>query len=177
VTVCWVDWDHPDPAGYREHRILNWLEINNAEWEEQYYEIAEFLSAYDILRIGVDAQGMGSAVAERLGRIFADRCEVIPVSSDAKTQAERWSHLIALLQRRMIVYPGHSKARRTKVWKRFRQQMEDAEKALKGQYMLVQAPDERDAHDDYVDSLAIAAAMSLVETVPYAESFESPWYR
>ena len=32
VTVCWVDWDHPDPAGYREHRILNWLEIHNTNF-------------------------------------------------------------------------------------------------------------------------------------------------
>ncbi len=32
VTVVWVDWDHPDAFGFHEHRILNWLEINNQEW-------------------------------------------------------------------------------------------------------------------------------------------------
>ena len=46
VTVMWVDWDHPDPAGYREHRILNWLEIHNTAWEEQYFEIMDFLEPY-----------------------------------------------------------------------------------------------------------------------------------
>ena len=60
VTVCWVDWDHPDPAGYREHRILNWLEIHNTDWEEQYFEIMDFLDPYDIAYVGVDAQGMGA---------------------------------------------------------------------------------------------------------------------
>jgi hypothetical protein len=175
VTVCWVDWDFPDAAGYREHRILNWLEIQNTEWEEQYFQIVDFLDNYNLAYVGVDAQGMGSAVAERLQRLLEHRCEVIPVSSDIKTQSERWKHLIALLQRRMIVYPGHSKARRTRAWKRFRQQMEDAEKVIKNQYMLIQAPEERDSHDDFVDSLAIACSMSLQDTVPLVESCDSPW--
>jgi hypothetical protein len=178
VTVCWVDWDFPDPAGFREHRVLNWLEIHNTEWEDQYFQIVDFLDNYNIAYVGVDAQGMGSAVAERLQRLLEHRCEVIPVSSDIKTQSERWKHLIALLQRRMIVYPGHSKARRTRIWKRFRQQMEDAEKVIKGNYMMIQAPpDERDSHDDFVDSLAIACAMSINDTTPYVETFEAPWFR
>jgi len=178
VTVCWVDWDHPDAAGYREHRVLNWLEINNTSWEEQYYQICDFLDYYDLAYVGVDAQGMGSAVHERLSLLLGHRCEVIPVTSDLKNQADRWKHLIQLLQRNMIVYPGHSKARRTRVWRRFRQQMEDAEKVMKGNYMLIQAPDDsREAHDDYVDSLAIACAMSMQDTVPEVEVSMAPWFR
>jgi len=177
VTVMWVDWDFPDPAGYREHRILNWLEIKNTAWEEQYFEMVEFLDYYNLAYVGVDAQGMGSAVADRMQRLLGSRCEVIPFNSDAKTQAERWKHLIALFQRRLLVYPGHSKARRTRVWKRFRQQMSDAEKVMKGQYLLVQAPDERDAFDDYVDSAALACACTMNDTVPVVEAFDSPFYR
>ena len=178
VTVSWVDWDHPDAAGYREHRILNWLEINDTDWESQYYEILEFLDNYDLAFVGVDAQGMGGPVAERLGRLLGHRCEVVPLSSDSKAQSERWTHMIQLLQRNMIIYPGHSKARRTRVWRRFRQQMEDAEKAMKGNYMTVQAPDDsHDAHDDFVDSLAICCAMSMNDTVPEVESLEAPWFR
>lgn len=177
VTVCWVDWDFPDPAGYREHRILNWLEIHNTEWEDQYFQIVDFLDNYNLAYVGVDAQGMGSAVAERLKRLLEHRCEVIPISSDIKTQSERWKHLIALLQRRMVVFPGHSKAKRTRVYKKFRAQMEDAEKIMKNQYMLIQAPDERDAHDDYVDSLALACSLSMGEQGELVESFEAPWFR
>lgn len=178
VTVSWVDWDHPDPAGYREHRVLNWLEIQNTNWEQQYYEIADFLGSYDLAYVGVDAQGMGGPVAERLARMLGHRTEVIPVTSDLKNQAERWQHLIQLLQRNMLIYPAHSKARRTRKWQRFRQQMEDAEKIMKGNYLMIQAPeDSREAHDDYVDSLAIACAMSLQDTVPEVEAVEAPWFR
>ena len=177
VTVAWVDWDHPDAAGYREHRILNWLEIHDTDWESQYYQILEFLDAYDLAFVGVDAQGMGGPVAERLERLLGHRTEVVPVTSDLKNQAERWAHMIQLLQRNMIIYPGHSKARRTRVWKRFRQQMEDAEKVMKGNYMMIQAPeDTRDSHDDYVDSLAIACSMSILDTVPEVEALEAPWF-
>ena len=177
VTVCWVDWDHPDPAGYREHRILNWLEIHNTEWETQYFEIMEFLENYDVLRVAVDAQGMGSAVAERLQRLLGSRCEVLPLTSDAKNQADRWKHMIELLQRQMLIYPGHSHARRTRVWRRFRQQMADAERVMKGQYLLVQAPeDEKDSHDDYCDSLALAVACSITETVSEVEQYENIFY-
>jgi hypothetical protein len=177
VTAMWVDWDFPDAAGYREHRILNWLEINNTEWEEQYWQIMEWLDPYNLAFMGVDAQGMGSAVADRFKRLLGSRCEVIPFSSDAKNQSERWKHLIELMQRRMFVYPGHSKARRTRVWRRFRQQMVDAEKVMKGQYLLIEAPHEREAHDDYVDSAALACACSMLETVPFVEQVESPFYR
>jgi len=176
VTVCWVDWEHPDPAGYREHRILNWLEIHNTNFEEQYFQIMDFLEPYDIVSVGVDAQGMGGPVADRLQRLLGSRCQVTAYPSDAKNQSERWKHLIQLLQRRMMVYPGHSKARRTRVWRRFRQQMSDAEKAMKGQYLLVEAPNEREAHDDYVDSLALACACSLEDSVPVVEEMTSPFY-
>ena len=176
VTVCWVDWEHPDPAGYREHRILNWLEIHNTDFEEQYFEIMDFLEPYNISHVGVDAQGMGGPVADRLARLLGSRTEVIPFHSDAKNQSDRWKHLIQLLQRQMLVYPGHSKARRTRVWRRFRQQMSDVEKVMKGQYLLVEAPNEREAHDDFVDSLSLACACSLQESIPLVEMMESPFF-
>ena len=137
----------------------------------------EFLDSYNLAYVGVDAHGMGSAVADRLERLLGNRCDVLPMHSDSKNQADRWKHLIALLQRRMLVYPGHSKARRTRAWRKFRQQMADAEKVMKGQYLLIQAPEERYAYDDYVDSLAIAAACSLNDTVPMVEVMHSPFYR
>ena len=179
VTVCWVDWEHPDPAGLYEHRILDWLEITNADWESQYYQIADFLAPYNIARCGVDSQGMGSAVAERLDLILGGRMEVIPVQSDSASQDKRWRHLTQIIQRDLLIYPGHSNARRTRAWKRFRQQMTDAEKVVKGQYLLVAAPSEaKDAHDDYVDSLAIATSMSIESLLgDEVEVLEAPWYR
>lgn len=175
VTVVWVDWDHPDGFGFYEHRVLNWLEINNVEWERQYFEIVDFLRNYDVFRIGVDSQGVGGAVAERL-QILLPQIEVTAISSDAKAQNERWVHLTELIQREQLIIPGHSKARRTKSWKRFNQQMLDLEKVYRGPYMLAAAPDERGAFDDYPDSLAIACNLTQQDTMPQITVTENPFY-
>jgi hypothetical protein len=176
VTVCWVDWEYPDPFGFREHRVLNWLELHNQPWEEQYFRICEFLDNYKLAYVGVDAQAMGSAIAERLQHLLGSRCEVIGMASDVKTQGVRWKNLQTLIDRRLMVYPGHSKARRTRVYQRFRQQMSDAIKVFRAGQMLVEAPQEQEAHDDYVDSLALACAASMIEAVPTVEVAESPFF-
>lgn len=176
ATAVWVDWDHPDGFGFFEHRVLNWLEINNEEWESQYFQIIDFIRNYDVYRVGVDAQGVGGAVAERL-QILLPEIEVIPISSDAKAQNERWVHLTELIQREQIIIPGHSKARRTKNWKKFNQQMQDLEKVYRGPYLLAAAPEERGAFDDYPDSLAIACSLTVLDTMPQVEVFNSPFHR
>jgi hypothetical protein len=176
VTVVWVDWDHPDPFGFYEHRVLNWLEINNEEWESQYFQIIDFLRNYDCMRIGVDSQGVGGAVAERLQLLLPD-IEVLAVTSDAKNQNERWVHLTELIQRDQLVIPGHSKARRIRTWKRFNQQMSDLEKIYRGPYLLAAAPDEKGAFDDYPDSLAIACQMTTQDTMPTILVADNPFFR
>ena len=48
---------------------------------------------------------------------------------------------------------------------------------MKGQYLLIEAPNEREAHEDYVDCAALACACSMMETVPDVEQVNSPFYR
>jgi hypothetical protein len=69
----------------------------------------------------------------------------------------------------MLTWPGHSKSRRLKVHRRFRQQMEDAELRYEGPHVVVQAPRAADAHDDYVDSLANAVALTADAVMPEVE--------
>lgn len=165
VTVVWVDWDRPDEFGYFDHRVLNWLELQGDDWEEQYFQIVNFLSNYDVLAIGVDANGVGDAVAQRL-KILMPRAEVVSLTSSPTEQSKRFKHLQALIQRRSVSFPAHAKTRRLRVWKRFMQQMIDAEIQYKGPNFMVSAPDESYAHDDYVDSLAIACSLTVDLVMP-----------
>lgn len=175
ITPVWVDWDRPDPFGFYEHRILNWHEINNVEWESQYFQIIDFLRNYNVYRIGVDAQGVGGAVAERL-QILLPNIEVVAVSSDVKAQNERWTHLTQLIQRNQLYAPGAQAARNTRRWKKFNQQMGDLERINRGPYMLAQAPDERGAFDDYPDSLAIACQLTVKDIMPTVTVTTNPFY-
>jgi hypothetical protein len=175
VTVVWVDWDRPDEFGYFDHRILNWLELQGDDWEEQYFQIVNFLSNYDVLAVGVDANGVGDAVAQRL-KLLLPRAEVMPLTSSSSEQSKRWKHLQALIQRRSIAYPNHAKTRRLRVHKRFVQQMTDAEVQYKGPNFMVAAPDESYAHDDFVDSLAIACSLTVDLVMPEIQSTSSPFF-
>jgi hypothetical protein len=160
-TAIWVDWDHPDEFGLYRHRVLDWLELHGEEWESQYEQICQFASQYNVFKIGVDAQGMGGPVAEHL-QVLLPRTEVVALKMDPIDQSARWTHLIQLMQRELVGWPASGNTRRTRRYKRFRQQMCDAEKEYKGKYLYVHAPDnERNAHDDYVDSLALGCALTM----------------
>ncbi len=175
VTVVWVDWDRPDEFGYYDHRVLNWLELQGEDWEQQYAEITDFLANYDVLAVAVDANGVGDAVAQRL-KLLLPRAEVIPVTSSMSEQSARFKHLQALIQRKMIGFPGHSKARRLRTWKRFMQQMIDAERHYQGANFTVKAPEEAWAHDDHVDALALAVSCTKELVMPTIEISNSPFY-
>jgi Terminase RNaseH-like domain len=176
VTVVWVDWDRPDEFGYFDHRILNWLEIQGDDWEDQYFQIVQFLSNYDVLAVGVDANGVGDAVAQRL-KLLLPRAEVHSLGSSQSEQSKRWKHLKALIDRRMVGWPAHAKTRRLRTWKRFYQQMSDLETKFQGPNFLAHAPDEAHAHDDFADSLAIACCLTMDLTMPTVEQSTSPFFR
>ena len=175
VTVVWVDWDRPDEFGYFDHRVLNWLELQGDDWEEQYFQIVNFLSNYDVLAIGIDSNGVGDAVAQRL-KILMGRADVISLTSSQSEQSRRFKHLQELIQRRMLSYPAHAKTRRLRIWKRFYQQMTDAEVKYKGPNFIVAAPDESYAHDDFVDSLAIATSLTRELVMPEVEVSSSSFF-
>ena len=175
ITVVWVDWDRPDEFGYYDHRILNWLEIQGDDWEDQYFQIVNFLNNYDVLSVGVDANGVGDAVAQRL-KLLLPRAEVYALSSSQSEQSKRWKHLKALIDRRMVGWPAHAKTRRLRTWRRFYQQMSDLETKFQGPNFLAHAPDEAHAHDDYADSLAIACFLTMDLTMPSVEVSSSPFF-
>ena len=175
VTVVWVDWDRPDEFGYFDHRVLNWLELQGDDWEEQYFQIVNFLSNYDVLAVGVDGNGVGDAVAQRL-TLLLPRAVVSAVTSSPSEQSRRWKHLQALIQRKMLSWPAHAKTRRLRTWKRFYQQMTDLEVTYKGPNFSAAAPDENYAHDDFADSLAIACSLTKELTMPEVSVSSNPFF-
>lgn len=174
VTVCFVNWARTDEFGYYDHRVLNWLEIQGTDWEEQYFLVHRFLSNYAVAMVGIDSQGVGDAFASRM-RALMPQTEIESIPSDPSTQTKRWLHLEQLFGRGLISWPAHAETRRLRTFKRFYQQMEDLEKVHKGKYVMAEAPNERDAHDDYADSLALATILTKDFTMPTVEVTESPF--
>jgi hypothetical protein len=160
ATALFVDWEHPDEFGLYHHVVLDWLELHGEDWEGQYAQICDFAGRWSVSRMGVDAQGMGEPVAERLD-VLLPNVDVVPLPMNPIDQSERWRHLLQLLQREKVRWPAGEQTRRTKPFQRFVQQMTEVEKEYKGKYIVVEAnPRDKNAHDDYVDSLALAAWMT-----------------
>lgn len=155
VTVVSVDWDHPNENGLYHHLVLDWLDMAGEKWEEQYYLIAEFLKGYNVLAVGIDEGGMGDMFADRMRHILPREIQVNPISSSPQAQSKRWKYLTTLMTGshprygKLLRYPAHSSAKRTKTWKKFYEQMTSLEKKYQGPYLLAEAPNEAQAHDDY----------------------------
>lgn len=175
VTAVWVGWDKQDPYGYFEHRVLNWLDLQGMGWEEQYFRIVEFVSNYNIFAIGIDTGGVGDVLAGRL-KVLLPNTRIEELGSSLPEQSKRWKHLGELMDRGMIGWPMHAKTRRLKTYRRFRQQMEDLEKNFTGPHVTAEAPREADAHDDYPDSLALAAVLTKDFTMPEVEVSNGLFY-
>lgn len=178
VTAIFVDWDHPDELGMYHHRVLNWLDLEGMDWEEQYFRIVEFCSNYKVWKIGIDSGGLGDVVAQRL-RILMPHVDVVDFGSSQSEQSDRWKYLRNLIDRRQVMWPAGAKVRRLKIWKRFRQEMEDLEIVYKGPYVLAEAPSISDAHDDYADSLAIGCFLTkeYEEETSVVEVSHNPFYQ
>jgi hypothetical protein len=177
VTVVYVDWDHPDPFGYYHHRVLSWLDLSGLAWEEQYFRIVEFLANYRVWKVGIDVGGLGDTVAERL-KLLMPHIEIEELGSSQGEQSDRWKYLKTLMDRRQVCWPAGAKVRRLKTYRRFRTEMEDLQLLFRGPYVLAEAPNVKDAHDDYPDSLAMACILTKdagVQDEP--EVAQNPFYR
>lgn len=174
VTVVWVNWDYPNEHGQFEHRILNWLDLQGQDWETQYFRIVDFLSHYSVMAIGIDVGGLGDVVAQRL-KVLMPYADIRDLKSDRTSQTKRWSHMMDLMNKGLIAWPAHARTRQLRVWRNFRQQMEDAELNYTGPHIIVAAPDADAAHDDYVDSLSNALFLTAEMTMPEAEMTHTPW--
>ena len=174
-TAVWVDWDHPDKFGKFDHRILNWLDCEGMDWEDQYFAIMEFLRRYRLWKVGVDTNGLGDVVVGRLRRLMPD-VEFVDLGSALTEQSKRWKHLQELLNMGRIGWPAGPEVRQMKVWKRFRQEMEDLEVEYKGPNMVGRAPKVAHAHDDYPDSLSMACILTTQEEQESVEEVQNFLY-
>jgi hypothetical protein len=153
-------------------RILNWLELYGDDYEEQFYQILDFLQNYNVSRIYADATGVGDGPTDRLYRALS-HIDVVPIHFTLQYNSQMAKYLSMEFQSLRIRYPNGPKSQETLEHRKFVQQFLDWEKSYNGQYMVCSHPDEKGAHDDYCWSLALAnMAMEEVsqDDMPAVES-------
>ncbi len=168
ITECEVDWNTPviseirtdeDTGEERVYECFNtylkdWFCIHNVpNHEEQYPLIVDYLSHFNNARVVVDATRERS-VADRLQANL--RCEVIPFVFTPRSKSDLYKNLdreISSGRARVCMSPS---VVQTNEFKDFVQQLGDLQKGWRGSLLVVAHPDEKNAHDDYPDSWALA---------------------
>lgn len=158
VTVLEVDFDNPviieaskdinvpDYIGY-DKTAKAWLEMQGDNWEEQYYQIIDFLKNFRISKIVIDATGAGSPLADRLAANLD--VEVIPFVFSQSSKSDLYKNFDAEIKAGRFHVPADEVTVETREFRRFSEQMLDLTKTYSGQFMVCQKPSERGAFDDY----------------------------
>lgn len=169
VTVVEVDWANPvicetkvNDEGQEETYtayntwVKDWLEIMMGEendFEEQYFTIVDFLKNFKIKRCVCDATKEAS-LSHRLRANMP--FEVIPFIFTTPSKSEIYKHLDTEIKSRRAKIPADEETQQTREYKRFIEQLGELQKGYSGVHMVVSHPAEKNAHDDYPDSWALA---------------------
>lgn len=167
VTIVEVDWDSPiieeeivdSTTGETRQFICyntvikDWLEINGDDYNEQYYEILDYLSHFRIAKAVIDAT-KESSVAHRIRANVP--YEVVPYVFGLKSKSDMYKVLNREIRAGRAKYPNSREVQETREYKKFIHQLEDLEKSYSGSHLIVCHPPVRGAHDDYPDSWALA---------------------
>lgn len=168
ITIVEVNWDMPvimetrtdeetgeayDYMAYNTY-LKDWCCIKDEpDYEEQYPQIVDYLSHFRISRLLCDATREAS-VSHRLRANLP--YEVIPYIFTTKSKSDMYKNLdVEITSGRARVCMGEETVE-TPEYKEFCRQLGDLQKGWSGTNMVVSHPDEKDAHDDYPDSWALA---------------------
>lgn len=184
VTIIAVNWIDPvveqfipdeDNPGcdklfrlYQKH-VIGWMELHGDNYESQFRDILAYLRPIRRLsRITVDSTSVGSAIFDRLKAVIGPTgVEVDGIHLGEHNKSNTYKALLSDLIQKRVTFPFGKQARKARECRKFVVEMLDAEKESKSNgIMRVQAPNEKDAHDDFCDSLAIA---TLAASEPVGE--------
>lgn len=167
ITMVEVNWNMPvilesftnennEEETYTAYNsyIKDWCCISNEpDYEEQYPQIMDYLSHFLLARVVCDATREAS-LSHRLRANL--KCEVIPYIFTQKSKSELYKHLDReITSGRARVCAGKNTIE-TREYKDFIEQLGELQKGWSGSNMVVAHPDEKNAHDDYPDSWALA---------------------
>jgi len=166
ITVIEVDWDNPvicetkkgDDGVEESYTAFNtyikdWLEIMGDDYEEQYHEIVDYLSNFRVEKLVVDATKEAS-LSHRL-RANMD-FEVIPFIFGTSSKSEMYKHLNVEIKAGRSRVPADDDTKQTREYRKFIKELGELQKTYSGVHMVVSHPPEKNAHDDYPDSWALA---------------------
>lgn len=162
VTVMDIDWDEPckidDYTGeaYYMKKVIYWLEMRGDDYNTQFMEILRVVDNYNVVKIVCDSTGVGEVLADRLEAFYGEDIEFERFVFSTPTKSKLYLNFMQEMNSNRIKIPNGSLAERNRTWKNCKHQLLELTKEYKGEYLVCKHPEEKDAHDDYPDSMALA---------------------
>lgn len=161
VTVMRLgrEYEVKDDFSYitRDKVVSNIMELSNQNWEDQIDLISNFIQAYNVKAIALDATGVGSPVFERLEKMYRDKdIHVMGIKFTPQTKSDMAMLFQKELFCKRLKMPAHPSVRSTTRYKNFVNQWLTAIKKYKDQHVYFCHQDIKGAHDDYVDSFLLS---------------------
>ena len=167
ITIVEVNWNMPvilesfinennEEETYTAYNtyIKDWLCISAMpDYEEQYPIIVDYIMHFTVARVVCDAT-RESAVADRLRANLP--CEVIPFVFTPRSKSDLYKHLDREITSGRARVCAGDRTRETREYKEFIRQLAELQKGWNGDKLVVAHGTDRDAHDDYPDSWALA---------------------
>lgn len=136
--------------------VVNWIEMIGDNWEVQFETVVSAVRTYGIKVLTVDSTGVGDVIYDRLERVLEDEDVVlIPVIFNLKEKHAMATLFYEELRAMRIRIPAHQSATKTKRHQNFLMQFYACEKVYNKSFMQLKHGDDKDAHDDFVDSLLL----------------------
>lgn len=192
VTIMAVDWNNPEESGeyhdlsglhdytfYKKH-VLDWIEFIGDNYEYQWNRIYPFLKGLPGLKkVVTDANTAGKPIFDRMSAAFAGSgVEIVDFNFQSSVKSNGYKSLYGDICGKRITFPCSVEVRRTKEWRKFVNQMLDLQKDYKQGLMIVNHPDNKEAHDDYPDSLMLASegCSQPISGLHVESSYGNPFY-
>lgn len=176
VTVVAVDWNTPVFSGssfadftgntaelYQRH-LLSWKEWQGDNYEVQFEEIRSYLLSWGhrLVRVVTDSNSPGKPIYDRLAASFSSYpTEIVPFNFSPKVKSDGYRAYYSEICGKRFTFPAAKEVRTKHNYRRFVNEHLDARKNYKNGMMQVAHPDEKNAHDDYLDSAMLAVFGTL----------------
>lgn len=177
LTIGRPIWEQVDESGKCPVEVIYWWEKLGDNYEEIFAELKQELKKFSVQTIACDATGVGEPLVDRL--IWElPMMTVLPVKFSSQSKDHLYKWFLLMLQERKCWWPGYERVRQRKYWKKFKDEMTNLVKEYKGQFLACHAPDDqKNAHDDFPDSLALMLWCINEEAMPFIQQSEGNFYQ
>lgn len=176
LTIGRPLWEEVDQNGRCPVEVIYWWEKVGDNYEEIFGALKDELAKFSVQTIACDATGVGEPLVDRL-TIEQPHITVIPVKFSSQSKDHLYKWFLLMLGEKHCTWPGHPTLRKRKYWQKFQHEMTNLVKEHKNNYMQCHAPeDQKNAHDDFPDSLALMLWCINAEAMPFIQVSEGDFY-